>query len=422
MDSSPARPETDPDHTAAPALADWLSVSDTQGPLPVDTDALVVGGGIIGTALAYYLAREGVETVLLERGELNREASGTNAGSFHLQIAIHQLTGLEVDSVADRLLPEIRLYVQAAALWHDLERELEGSLEMHVTGGLMVAETPEQLALLHDKQRIEEQAGLETHVLEGEELRSFAPYLADDLAGATFCPLEGHANPLYAAPLYALRAAGHGASIHTHTALTAVEAQPGGGFMVQTSNGSIRARRIVNAAGAWAGDVAALSGLTLPLHREGLHVNVTEPRERFLEPLVQHIGRRLTLKQSLNNTFIIGGGWPARAQPAPARYSTTWESAAGNAAVALRVVPRLADVRVMRTWSGVMAFTDDLSPIVGESRALPGYFTCVATTGFTLGPLMARLLVEQMTSASIHPPLPADFAPDRAPAGQPART
>jgi sarcosine oxidase, subunit beta len=390
--------------------------------LPADTDVLVVGGGIIGTALAYYLAREGVATTLVERGELNREASGTNAGSFHLQIAIHQLTGFEVDSVADRLLPEIRMYVEAAALWQDLERELDGPLEMHVTGGLMVAETPEQLRLLHDKRRIEEQAGLETHVLEGEELRRFAPYLAEDLIGASYCPVEGHANPLYAAPLYALRAADRGAAIRTHAAVSAIEPDPGGGFTVTTSRGRVRARRVVNAAGAWSGEIAALCGMSLPLRSEGLHVNVTEPRERFLEPLVQHIGRRLTLKQSSSNTFIIGGGWPARPAPAPARYATVWESAAGNAAVAVRVVPRLADVRVVRTWSGVMAFTDDLSPVVGESRALPGYFTCVATTGFTLGPLLARLLAEQMTSAGARPPLSPEFSPDRAPARQPART
>jgi glycine/D-amino acid oxidase-like deaminating enzyme len=419
MDSSPPPPRREADD-AGPR---WLSAAELAGPIPADTDALVVGGGVIGTAVAYYLAQAGVETVLVERGELNREASGTNAGSFHLQIAIHQLTGFEVASVADRLLPEIRLYVEAAKLWHGLESELAGSLEMHVTGGLMVAESAEQRQLLHDKQRIEEQAGLETHVLEGAELRSFAPYLAEDIVAATHCPLEGHANPLLAAPLYALRAASHGAAVRTHAAVTAIDANSAdGGFTVQTSRGAIRARRVVNAAGAWAGDLAALCGLSLPLRREGLHVNVTEPRARLLEPLVQHIGRRLTLKQSNTGTFIIGGGWPARPQPEPARYSTCWESAAGNAAVALAVVPSLADVRVVRTWSGVMAFTDDLSPIVGESRALPGYFTCVATTGFTLGPLMARMLAEQMARPRGPSPLPPDFAPDRTPAHQPVGT
>jgi glycine/D-amino acid oxidase-like deaminating enzyme len=392
------------------------SATELSAPLPAETDVAIVGGGIVGCALAYYLAAEGVEVTLLERGELNREASGTNAGSFHLQIAIHQLTSFAVEPDADRLLEEERLLVEAAALWGGLEAELGGSLELHIAGGLMVAETPEQFRLLVDKQRIEQRAGLETHVLAGAELRAFAPYLADDLAGASFCPQEGHANPLYAAPLFALRASERGAAIRTGAPVRSIDREADGRFTLATDRGTVRAARVVNAAGAWAADVAQLLGRPLGTRREGLHVNVTEPRQPFLEPLVQHIARRLTLKQSASGTFIIGGGWPSRPQPGMARYQTLWSSAAGNAAVAVRVIPWLRDVRVIRTWSGVMAFTDDFTPIVGESEAVPGYFTCVATTGFTLGPLMARLLAENMTAGAA---LPSQFAADR---GLPAPT
>ena len=128
--------------------------------------------------------------------------------------------------------------------------------------------------------------------------------------------------------------------------------------------------------------------------------------------MVQHIGRRLTLKQTANNTFIIGGGWPSRPEPRPRATPPAWDSMAGNVAVALRVVPLLADVRIVRTWSGVMAFTDDLAPIVGESKRLPGYHTLMATTGFTLSPLMGRLLAETMaTGRNLIPPA---IAVDRA--------
>jgi sarcosine oxidase, subunit beta len=400
----------------------WPTQSELGGKLPESTDVLVVGGGLAGTALAYYLAHQGVEVVLVERGELNREASGTNAGSFHFQIAIHQLTAAETASVRERLEMEVRQQVEAAEVWKGLERELDGPLGIHFTGGLMVAETEAQLRLLHEKRVIEEEAGLEIQIFEGEELRTFAPYLAPDLTGASFCPQEGHADPALAAPLFALRAVEAGASIRTHAEVTAVEVDPDRGaqrFAVTTAAGPIRAHRIVNAAGAWANEIAALAGLRLPLRSEGLHLNVTEPREHVLVPMVQHIGRRLTLKQTENDTFIIGGGWPARPEPRPRRYSTSWESMAGNVAVAMRVMPLLADVRIVRTWSGVMAFTDDLAPVVGESRRLPGYHTLIATTGFTMSPLMARLLAESMaTGASTIPPA---YAVDRR-AGQPTPT
>jgi sarcosine oxidase, subunit beta len=383
-----------------------LAAEQVRGPLPSETDVAIVGGGLAGTALAYYLACEGVDVVVLERSELNREASGTNAGSFHFQIAIHQLTARETAGSYARLLSDVRLLLRAAELWGTLETELDGELGLHATGGLMVAETPAELQILHDKHEIEAEAGLETHVLEGAELRRFAPYLAEDLLGATYCPAEGHANPFLAAPLFARRAVDGGAVVRTGVEVTAVEP----GFLLTTTAGPLRARRVVDAAGAWADDVAALSGVTLPIRREGLHVNVTEPRQKVLEPLVQHIGRRLTLKQAANGTFIIGGGWPARREERPARYSTIWQSAAGNAAVAVRVMPGLADVRVVRMWTGVMAFTDDLQPVVGEVESLPGYFICIATTGFTLGPMIAKMLAANMARGEALPP---EYAPDR---------
>jgi len=157
------------------------------------------------------------------------------------------------------------------------------------------------------------------------------------------------------------------------------------------------------------------------VRHEGLHVNVTEPRPHILTPMVQHIGRRLTLKQTEANTFIIGGGWPSPAAPPPRRYPTTWHSASGNTAVAVSVVPYLADVRVVRTWSGVIVFTNDFSPVVGESERVPGFHVCVSSTGFTFSPIFARQLAEQMIAPAASSIFPERYSVDRATAKYPVK-
>ncbi len=401
-----------------PQRTDLLDIADRVGPDVTECDVLVIGGGIAGAAVAYYLAKEGVDVELIERGELNREASGTNAGSFHFQLAIHQLTGKGTEADKDRLLQEARSSVEAYGLWTELGAELNADLGLHQTGGWMVAETPEQLAILHEKHVLEEQAGIHTEVLTGTALRDRAPYFSDRVLGASYCDLEGHANPLVAAIFYAQRAVERGARIRTHTEVFGIDVDPAAAahrFTVRTSGGTIRARRVVNCAGGWAGELAEMVGLRFPIRREGLHVNVTESRPPLLPSMVQHIGRRLTLKQTEYGGFIIGGGWPTPMTGYPRRYPTTWQSAAGNLRVALDVVPELETVRVVRTWSGVIAFTDDFSPIVGASALVPGYFACVATTGFTFSPIFARQvagqILEEGRGAS---PFPARFSLDRA--------
>ena len=155
---------------------------------------LIVGGGIAGVALADQLARAGVEVVLVERGELNREASGTNAGSMHLQIAIHQLIGgLDAPGEAERLHEETRLAVEAAGLWKELDAELEAGpardrrADGRRDGGAAAA--PARQAAARSR------GGLETHVLEGAELRAFAPYLVRARDRRGVLPRRGPREP-----------------------------------------------------------------------------------------------------------------------------------------------------------------------------------------------------------------------------------
>ena len=397
-------------------LPGYLDRKETLADLPKVSDVAIIGGGLLGTALAYYLSKFGTEVTLLERNDLNREASGTNAGSFHFQIALHQLTKNLTESEEKRLSDEVKLQLDAAILWDTLEKELDADLGVHFTGGFMVAETEQELKVLRDKQSIENKAGLETHVLTGDEMRGFAPYLAPDLSGIAYCPREGHANPLLVGPTYAFRAMELGTKIRTNCEVLKIEPLDNASpyrFKLKTSRGDISCNRLVNAGGAWTAELSAQLGIKLPMGLSGLHVNVTEPYDFFLKSMVQHIGRRLTLKQTPNNTFIIGGGWPSRTENYPRRYSNYWASAAGNVAVAVRVLPILKDVRLLRVWSGVWAYTKDFKPILGESEKVPGYHVAMVPTGFTLGPMLSRTLAEYMHSPANKNMIPKEFSVDR---------
>ena len=121
-------------------------------------DAVVVGGGLIGTSVAYHLARGGARTILLEKGELNRQASGQNAGSLHFQLEFRMI---ELgDAIAEQFAVPMPLFLEAQRTWAALEGELGESVEVHLGGGLMVAETREQREALQRKSALERRHGL----------------------------------------------------------------------------------------------------------------------------------------------------------------------------------------------------------------------------------------------------------------------
>jgi sarcosine oxidase subunit beta len=361
------------------------------------TDVLIIGGGLAGAATAYFLAREGVEVTLLERGDLNTQASGSNAGSIHAQIP-HEPFMLEGEEWARIFAPTIPLMLESIRLWQSLEAELGCDLEFSLGGGLLVGETEAQLRDIERKARIEREQGLEVELLDQAELHRRAPYLSERMIGGAFCPTEGKANPLKVTPAFAAAARRHGATILAHRPVTALAVEDGG-YRVETAAGSIRARRVVNAAGAEAGHISAMLGLALPIQGHPIQVNVTEPVAPRVSHLVYFAGEKLTLKQARNGSFLIGGGWPARwsqrGGPLGERPVVNLESLRTNLAVAQHVVPALASVRLLRVWPAIVNGTEDWKPILGEVPGLPGFFmNMFPWMGFTAGPISALVTAE----------------------------
>lgn len=372
-------------------------------------DVVVVGGGLLGAALSWMLARDGVDVALLERDQLNQHASGQNAGSLHFQLEYRMLEhGLEAARQAAEAMP---LHLDAARLWASLGDELGESLGVVQKGGLMLAETAAQAAVLEQKSELERSWGLDVTLLSGDEVREIAPYLSASVVAAAYCPIEGKADTRTAGPALARGAARLGADIRTRTRVVSMT-RAGASWLVgiETTGpdgtllkSEIRTEAIILAGGVWTTELGEMLGASLPTIALALTMTVTLKTEKFIPHLVQHAGAKLSLKQSLDGNVLIGGGWPARLPvdrhgnpDLNSRPELLRASVAGNARAAIGVVPRVAALPALRTWVGTTTVTPDQLPLVGSVPGCPGVFVATGGSAFTLGPSFARVLSEMV--------------------------
>lgn len=354
-------------------------------------DVIVIGGGLAGVAASWFLAREGVSVILIERSELNARASGANAGSVHLQIPVAEYRTLGRDW-AETFAPTLSMMNAGAALWSDLEGMLGSPLEFHRCGGIIAARTDEEMAVVRDKAALEARHGVEMEFLDAAGLRELAPYLSHGMIGGALYPGEGKANPLLATRAFSTAATRLGARMLTQTAVTGLRA--GTGFQVETTAGTFSADHVVCAAGADAGQIAAMVGIDVPIAGFPIQVSVTEPTGRLVGHLVYSAAGRLTLKQMANGTCIIGGGWPS-VEAADGTLTASDASILANMAIATSVVPALANLRIVRTWPAMVNGTESWRPIVGEAPSCPGFFFCLFPwMGFTAGPISAQCVAD----------------------------
>ena len=386
----------------APLPPDMARARDV-APLPVETvDTVVIGGGVAGSCLAYWLAREGIETLVVERDDVNLQASGANAGSLHVQLLSFDF-GRNAPAGGNRAADTLPLGPASIALWQEIEHDTGQDLEVKVAGGLMLAETADDVAFLKAKIELERSRGIEAELLGANELRQLEPCIGDVAIAAEWCPGEGKINPLKATYAVVARAKALGACFRRGSDVQAI-AREGSGYRVTTSRGAIRCKRIVNAAGPWAAQVAAMLGVAIPVRGAPLQMVVTEPTAPTLGRLVAHAARHLTLKQMASGAFMVGGGWTAGLDEQHKLSRALRSSVEGNLWVASRVVPALANLHAIRIWAG-MNVNIDRAPILGEVPGLPGFYNCVSSNGYTLAPVLARLTSEMLGGRSTSLPV-----------------
>ena len=360
-------------------------------------DAIVIGGGLHGCATALHLALRGVKPLVLERGTVGRHASGANAGGVRS---------------TNRHVAELPLALPALERWRRLPDLLGEDVEFHAGGHLLLAENEREMATIEARAAQTLALGYEfERVVRGNELRNLAPALPASLPGALFSETDGSANPMRTVAAYRRRGEALGVRI-VEGAMVRDLRPDEGGWTVWTETERFAAPLVVNCAGAWGGEIAATTGDPVPLKAEAPMMMVTVRTPAFLEPVVQTIGRKLTLKQVANGTVLVGGGH--RAKIVGTETELDFDELRVSADTVTSLFPQLAKVPPARAWAGIEGFMPDRIPVIGPSTRHPGLLHAFGFSGhgFQLGPIVGELLAELAATGSSTLPISA-FRIDR---------
>lgn len=333
------------------------------------SDVIVIGGGLVGSAVAWGLAREGARVTVLDEGD---DAFRASRGNFGL---------VWVQGKGDGLGDYATWTRRSAEVWPTLAATLAEETGIDVglrqPGGLHPCLDGDEYQAVELKiRRMHNQPGVgenDTRMIDAGEARDLVPGLGPEVVGGSFCPHDGHVSPLHL--LRALHAANAGRHVdyrpeHRVTAI----APGGGGFTVRTERGDLSAARIVLAAGLGNGRLAPMVGLDVPTAPERGHIVVTERLPPMLDLPIHEI------RQTEEGSVMLG----ASAERVGFDTGINLDMPARIAARAVRTLPALATVRFVRTWSALRIMSPDGFPIYEESRRHPGAFVVTCHSGVTL--------------------------------------
>jgi D-hydroxyproline dehydrogenase subunit beta len=379
------------------------------------TEVVVVGAGIVGTAVARELAVRGVDVALLDRGAVASGTTGLGEGNV-----------LCSDKPAG---PELELTRAGMVLYGELDQRLGDEARIRRKGALIAHTDAETWAA--EPARLEAMAMAGARLVGADELRELEPELTGEVHGASLFPDDLQCDPRAIARALAREAARAGATIRERCAVTAIamgrrdEHGPGRGVSVLLAGGErIRARAVVVAAGSWSAPLAAGAGLQLPLEpRKGQLVRLAVPEPGLVRHKVvdasymhsvasAHPGLELStvVETTFDGDILVGSSRERRG------FDTTVDPTVGEAMVerAARLFPRLRRLTPTAAWAGLRPWLPDNLPAIGSSQAVPGLWLATGHegAGVALGPVTGRLIAQLYTGEQ---PLvdPAPFDPDR---------
>jgi sarcosine oxidase subunit beta len=382
-------------------------------------DVVVVGGGVIGSAVTYYLAKAGLSVTMVERGDV---ASGTSSACDGNVLVTDKMPGLDS-----------QLTLKGQEMYASLEDELGFDIEFRQRGSTLAVEDEEQERIALELVKIQQDAGLPMRYIQGGEIFQKEPMLARDIIGLVECACDLSLNPMAAAFGYVEAAKRLGARILTFCEAAQVLLDSQGGVIgVETTQGPVKSPRVVLSAGVWTTQLAKTAGVDLPIIPRKGTVLVSEQTfpvgarkimefgylmakfggqaRRGVEKRMEDLGIALVFEPTPHGNFLIGSsreylGFDAICSPEVMKLL---------ARRAMRFFPVIEGIGVIRSYSGLRPYTPDHLPIVGETRDVAGLYIAAGHEGDGIGlaPVTGLLISEILTKTPTCIPVD-DLCPER---------
>jgi sarcosine oxidase subunit beta len=337
---------------------------------------VIIGGVVTGLSAGWWLAKAGVDVLVLEKGIVGWEASGRNGGGA---THVYSPFGLE----EQRLWP--------------LMDDLLGYPTEYQPNRIRVALSEAQMALYRRNAEIAAERGFKTDLLDVKQLKELVPIIGDNAIGGFYMHFGGHANPQRTVQAYAWALQDRGGRIQQHTTVTGITMTGGRVTSVETTRGTLAADFVVIAAGPQSGLFAAMVGAYLPLAPARVEMIITEPLPPMFRGGVD--GNGLYGRQSLRGNLIYGGGpheWiDVTDMRAPEQPSTPLVR---NLARRLaELFPGAAHLRLIRGWAGIVENTPDGLPVVDRLSSPDNVIIAtMSSVGFGLSPAVGKAIGEMV--------------------------
>ena len=333
-------------------------------------EVAIVGGGIVGSSIAYHLAEAGCKGALVIERETaqGKGSTGKSMGGVRAQFST---------------TVNIQMSLYSIPFYAAFEDRLGYPCDYRPQGYLFCATSGQHLAYLRANQERQIALGLKNaRMVTADEIRAQYPQLrADDILGGSFCPTDGFVDPYSAMTGFMARAAERGAKLWKDAAVTAIRCTQGA-FEIETNRGPITAKKVVNAAGAWAAGIARMLDVTLPVEPLRRMLVPTEPFDQFPHsaPMIIDMSNGFHFRPEARG-FLLAWNDPEETPGYKTEFDPAFiEKILTRAADRVPVFENVA-VNPKRAWAGLYEMTPDHHPILGEVPSVPGFFCANGFSG-----------------------------------------